>query len=62
MIEKFQFSFMAFGLRVEKWRNRKYSLYKFTFMPLIDKKIKKIRKKIQMNKKIKAPKVYKEGN
>ena len=30
---------MVFGLRVKKWKDRKYNLYKFTFMPLIDKKI-----------------------
>ena len=42
---------MVFGLRIEKWRDRKYSLYKFTSMPLMDKKIKNKKKKIQMNKK-----------
>ena len=35
----FQFSLVIFGLKVEKWRDRKLSLYKFTFIPLIDKKV-----------------------
>ena len=28
---------MLFSLRVEKWKYKKWGLYKFTFMPLIDK-------------------------
>ena len=43
--KKFQFSLIVFGLRVEKQRDRKLSLYKFTFIPLIDKKVTNQKKK-----------------
>ena len=36
-MEKFLVFSHGVGLRVEKWRDRKYNLYKFTFMSLIDK-------------------------
>ena len=36
---------MIFGLGVEKHKDRKYSLYKFTFMPLLDKKVTNQKKK-----------------
>ena len=45
------------GVWLEKWRNREYSLYKFTFMSLIDK----IYIQINKNKNKKSPKVYREG-
>ena len=44
-IEKFQFSLMAFDLGVETWRDRKCSLNKFIFIPLLDKKSNKLEKK-----------------
>ena len=47
---------MVFGLRIEKWRDRKYSLYKFTSMPLMDKKITNKKKKYRWTKKNKSPK------
>ena len=43
--KKFQFSLVVFGLKVEKWRDRKLSLYKFIFIPLIDKKVTNLEKK-----------------
>ena len=55
--KSFQFSFMVFGLRVEKWRDRKYSLYKFTFTPLINKK-----KITNQKKKMDEPKKKKNTN
>ena len=36
---------MAFDLGVETWRDRKYGLYKFIFIPLLDKKSNKLEKK-----------------
>ena len=43
--KNFQFSLVVFGLKVEKWRDRKLSLYKFIFIPLIDKKVTNLEKK-----------------
>ena len=50
---------VQFNLRIEKWRNRKYSLYKFTFIILINKKKVTNKKKNTDEQKIKAPKVRK---
>ena len=36
---------MAFDLEVETWRDRKCSLNKFIFIPLLDKKSNKLEKK-----------------
>ena len=43
--KNFQFSLVVFGLKVEKWRDRKLSFYKFIFIPLIDKKVTNLEKK-----------------
>ena len=40
---------MAFDLGVETWRDRKCSLHKFIFIPLLDKKSNKLEKKKKKN-------------